>query len=81
MRAVGRVLDGHINRVLEGKTIEKATKDGHVLTLWMTNGERWNIAWANPNTGEGVSGEPCLVNISVSVTPQGVSVFGREGRL
>ena len=75
----GRALDGHINRVLEGKTIERATKDGRLLTLWMTNGERWTIAWANPETGEGVMGEPCIVRVDVSVTAPPVGIFGVGG--
>ena len=63
----GRVLDGHINRVLEGKTVERAEKDGRMLILHMTTGERFNIAWANPNTGEGTLGEPCLVKVDVGI--------------
>lgn len=76
----GRPLDGHINRVLEGKTVERATKDGQMLILEMTNGERWGIAWANPNTGEGTPGEPCLVKVDAKIRLEGVSVFG-EARM
>jgi hypothetical protein len=75
----GRVLDGHINRCLEGRTIDKATKDGRLLTLWMTNGERWSIAWANPETGEGVMGEPRIVKVDVSVVAPPVGMFGVGG--
>lgn len=75
----GRPLDGHINRVLEGKTIERATKNGQVLVLEMTNGERWGIAWANPNTGEGSPGEPCLVRVDVKIMLPGVDVFSAAG--
>ena len=71
----GRPLDGHINRVLEGKTIELATKNGRMLVLEMTNGEKWGIAWATPN-GVGVEGEPCLVKVDVKVKVPMVSVFG-----
>lgn len=72
----GRPLDGHISRVLEGKTIELAEKDGKMLILHMTNGERWGIAWANSETGEGFIGEPCLVKVDVRVMVPSVSVFG-----
>lgn len=74
---VGRPLDGHVNRVLEGKTIETATKDGRLLWLQMTNGERFALAWANPETGEGAPGEPCLVKVDVAVSVSGV-VLGSE---
>jgi hypothetical protein len=65
------ILDGHINRVLEGKTVERAEKDGRMLILHMTNGERWGIAWADPETGEGHLGEPCLVRVDVRVVVPG----------
>lgn len=73
-----RPLDGHINRVLEGKTLERVTKDGQFLTLWMTNGERWSIAWTTPH-GEGYVGEPCLVRVDVSVVAPSVGAFGACG--
>lgn len=76
---IGRPLDGHINRVLEGKTISKATKDGRMLILECTNGERWGIAWADPNTGDASLGEPCLVKVDVQVMLPGVNVFGAAG--
>lgn len=72
----GRPLDGHINRVLEGKKITKALKNGTMLVLEMENGERWGIAWANPETGEAAPGEPCLVKVDVQVIIPSVSVFG-----
>lgn len=65
-------LDGHINRVLEGKTVEFAEKDGRMLILHMTNGERWGIAWVNPETAEGYLGEPCLVKVDVRIAVSGV---------
>lgn len=71
----GRLLDGHINRVLEGKTIERATKDGRMLVLEMENGERWGIAWATEN-GVGIEGEPCLVRVDVKIAVPSVAVFG-----
>jgi len=67
----GLPLDGHITRVLEGKTIHHAEKDGICLILHMENGERWHIAWADPNTGKPIAGEPCLINVNVVVTPEG----------
>ena len=76
----GRPLDGHINRVLEGKTIERVTKNGQMLVVELTNGERWGIAWATPN-GDGIEGEPCLVKVDVSIAVPGVSVFGEGGLL
>lgn len=76
----GRPLDGHINRVLEGKTVERVTKDGRMLIIECTNGERWGIAWATPN-GVGIEGEPCLVKVDVSVIAPGVNVFGANGRI
>jgi len=72
----GRPLDGHINRVLEGKTIENVTKDGRTLVINCTNGESWGIAWATPN-GVGIEGEPCLVTVDVKVLVPGVTVFGK----
>jgi hypothetical protein len=69
-------LDGHINRCLEGKRISRALKDGRFLILEMDNGEQFNIAWANANTGEGIEGEPCLVRVNVSIAVPGASMFG-----
>ena len=74
----GRPLDGHINRILEGKTIETAEKDGRMLILHMTNGERWGIAWTDDN-GVGFLGEPCLVKVDVRVMAPSVSIFGAAG--
>jgi len=71
----GRPLDGHINRVLEGKTIERCTKNGRMLVLEMTNGERWGIAWATPN-GVGIEGEPCLVKVDVCIAVPAVDALG-----
>lgn len=71
----GTPLDGHINRALEGKTVKRALKNGRVLELEMTNGERWGIAWATLN-GVGIEGEPCLVRVDVKVAVPGASVFG-----
>jgi hypothetical protein len=74
-----RALDGHINRVLEGKTVERAEKDGRMLVLHMTNGERFGIAWANSETGEGYLGEPCLVKVDVHISVAGVSSASLAG--
>ena len=74
----GYRLHGHINRILEGKTVERATKDGRLLWLEMTNGERWGIAWVDEN-GEGIEGEPCLVKTDVRVVAPAVSIFGESG--
>jgi hypothetical protein len=74
----GRPLDGHINRVLEGKTIRRAEKSGIALILEMTNGERWHIAWATPE-GQPIKGEPCLVNVNVVVVPESVFAGGKAG--
>lgn len=78
MSIQGSPLDGHINRVLEGKTIERVTKDGRLLKIHCTNGEQWAIAWATPN-GVGIEGEPCLVQVNVKVVAPSVSVFGAAG--
>ena len=69
----GYPLDGHINRVLEGKVIRRALKNGRILELEMDNGERWGIAWATPN-GVGIEGEPCLVKVDVQIAVPGVSI-------
>lgn len=58
-----RRLDGHISRELIGRTVEVALKDGRYFELVYTNGERWQICWANPETGEGFDGEPRLVGL------------------
>ena len=71
-----RPLDGHINRVLQGKTIEKCYKNGTHLILRMTNGEEWAIRWADPN-GDVIKGEPCLYKVNVRVTVPQASVFGK----
>ncbi len=76
----GYPLDGHINRVLEGKTIKRALKNGRVLELEMENGERWGIAWATPN-GVGIEGEPCLVKVDVKIAVPSVSLEGVTGRM
>lgn len=72
----GRVLDGHINRVLEGKQIESVTKNGTMLIINCTNGEQWGIAWVNPETAEAIKGEPCLVKVDVKVMLPRVSASG-----
>lgn len=71
-----RALDGHIHRVLEGKTVLRATKNGRFLVLEMTTGERFSIAWADANTGEGAPGEPCLVRVDVALQVPGVTISG-----
>jgi hypothetical protein len=71
----GYPLDGHINRVLEGKVIKRALKNGRLLELELENGERWGIAWVTPN-GVGIEGEPALVKVDVAITVPGVSIFG-----
>ena len=71
----GRPLDGHINRCLEGKTIERVEKDGRLLTMVMANGEQFQIAWATDN-GVGIEGEPCLVRVNVSVALPGLDAQG-----
>lgn len=71
----GQPLDGHINRVLEGKVIKRALKNGHLLELEMDSGERFQIAWATPN-GVGIEGEPCLVRVDVGLTVSAVELFG-----
>ena len=78
MGARVQTLDGHINRVLEGKTVECVTKDGHNLVIHCTNGERWAITWATKN-GVGIEGEPCLAKVDVSIMIPGASVFGDAG--
>jgi len=75
----GRPLDGHINRVLEGKTIERATKNGRALVLEMVGGEKFEIVWATPN-GVGVEGEPCLVKVDVLVNVPPAPIFGTAGK-
>jgi hypothetical protein len=74
----GTPLDGHINRVLEGKTINKVIKDGRILQIELTNGERWGIAWATPN-GVGIEGEPCLVKVDVALNIAGIDLVGKGG--
>ena len=71
----GRPLDGHINRCLEGKTIERVEKNGRFLTICCVGGERFQIAWATPN-GVGVDGEPCLVKVDVQVVLPQASMVG-----
>jgi hypothetical protein len=69
----GYPLDGHINRVLEGKTIKRVLKTGHLMEIELDNGERWGVAWATPN-GVGIEGEPCLVKVDVSISVPGVTL-------
>lgn len=71
----GYPLDGHINRELSGKVIENVTKDGRMLWIECTTGERFCIAWATPN-GVGIEGEPCLVKADVSIIAPSVSFTG-----
>jgi len=73
--AKGYPLDGHINRVLCGKTIENVTKDGRMLAIQCTTGEIFRIAWATPN-GVGVEGEPCLVKVDVSLIVPSAGIVG-----
>lgn len=77
----GNPLDGHISRCLEGKTIEAVYKNGHVMTLRFTNGEEYKVAWANPDTGEAIPGEPCLLLVDVSVSLEGAEAEWVAARL
>lgn len=76
----GYPLDGHINRVLEGKTIKRVLKNGHLMEVELDNGERWGIAWATKN-GVGIEGEPCLVKVDVQIAVPGVTIEGISAAL
>ena len=73
-----RPLDGHINRTLQGKTVERCYKNGTHLILRMTNGEEWAVRWADEN-GDAIKGEPCLYRVNVRVVAPSVDVFGDAG--
>lgn len=59
----GRKFDGEISRALEGRTISGVAKDGRVMEIFATNGERWRIAWADFLSGVGFDGEPVIISV------------------
>lgn len=69
------VVDGHVNRALEHRTIESARTDGELLQLQCTDGRRYGIAWVNPQTKERIRAEPCLTKIDVRLTLGSVNIW------
>lgn len=69
------VVDGSVHRALDGRTIESARTDGEVLYIQCTDGRRYGIAWANPQTHERIRAEPCLVRVDVRITLGHVSAW------
>jgi hypothetical protein len=67
-----------IHRSLSGKMVARALKDGQYLSLEMTSGEIFRLAWVSPN-GDGYVGEPRLVRVDVSITIPGVGAGGLAG--
>ena len=55
-----RTVDGFIHRLLDGLEVEAVEKTGDAMTLHATNGERWQLWFVNPNTGDLIKGEPAI---------------------
>ena len=72
--SIGKPVNGHVSRVLKGKRVERVTRSGTAITFWMDNGERWNLGWANPETGEPQRGEPVLVRVDVRIVLPGAKM-------
>ena len=72
--------DGHVNRLLQGLTIEEAKTDGECLYLNLVGGRRVGIVWVDPTSAERVHAEPCLARVDVLARPIGVSALGEAGR-
>lgn len=60
--------DGILNSMLEGKTVEKAYKDGQHLIIHTTDGHEVFIGWKD--------GEPVHIKTSVRIVLPSVSLFG-----
>ena len=58
-------IDGSVNALLAGRTVQAAMKNGLMLTIACTDGTETPICWIND--GAPVAGEPCLVNVDVVV--------------
>jgi len=67
------MVDGLINSMLEGKTIDKAFKDGRHLIIHTTDGHEIYIAWQE--------GEPVHIKTSVRVVMPPVFMSGIAGGL
>ena len=73
-------LDGHVNRVMSGKTVDMVTKDGTSCTFHMTSGELFELTWADEN-GDSVKGEPILVRVNVRIALPAASASSAVGSI
>lgn len=63
---------------MSGKTVDMVTKDGTTCTFHMTNGELFELSWADGN-GDAVRGEPVLVRVNVRMVLPAASISGTAG--
>lgn len=70
------MIDGHINRELENKTVEKVYKDGIWLIIRTTCGHEYKIGWTNDDNGSPLKGQPFLKQVDVKIILPSVKSFG-----
>lgn len=75
-----RPLDGHVHRCMAGKTIETVSKNGTSCTFHMTNGELFELTWADGN-GDPVKGEPILARVHVRIALPAAAASSAVGSL
>ena len=60
---VSNPVDGHIDRVFSGKSITRVTKAGTHMSIELSDGHEYVIAWVDDN-GVAIKGEPVLARIN-----------------
>lgn len=76
---VSRPVDGHIDRLLSGKTVERVTKDGTFWCIETTEGNVFRFALAD-DQGNLLKGEPVLVRVDAKATLKGITVGSAFGK-
>jgi hypothetical protein len=66
----GVSVDGHLTKILAGKTIESMARDGQSLVLKTTDHQAVSIGFVQ--AGEFPRGEPCLLRVDVRARPEPV---------
>ena len=73
--------DGQVHRLVFGRKIVRALKNGTELVLELDDGHRLRIGWADSNTGELIKGEPVIVAQDVQIMLPAAALFAEPGEL
>lgn len=76
-----RTVDGFIHRLIDGTKVLAVSKDGQSMTVHAENGERWQIWFVNPNTGELIPGEPSVTGTEAFRLRDGDMAFPKDGHV